>query len=406
MAKQGFLNRIIMGSENMPDFTPNKLPHSRWGLWWDIIKNRMGTLMKINLLFLLFLIPVVLVLVITALQKGIYTSIIPSTGNFGIGYPVVDNAQSLYNTMNMSVNISEYLMLLPCFMLVSIGLAGACYTMRRLVWGEGVMVGSNFKEGIKTNWKMFVGLSILVGMSFFAMMFCFFGLDFYGIGGFICSALRVVGVIQFIFTLILLMYFCTQCVTYKLGFLSLIKNSFIFALAYLPQNLFFFGISAIPVLIVIFLSSNVIFAIMGWVIFLFIGLSNMVLIWTVFNHYVYDECINDHVKGAKKNRNMYVKTKEDEVKEEIEYVRGRNTVYGMAYASKKLSSIDKGQTFTPLGATYNRNDLFKMKEEKEIMQREVEQEKETIEREILQKEEEIKRQEEAQKKTKKDKKKK
>ena len=33
--KQGFFNKLIMGADNMPDFTPSQLPTTRWGLFRD-----------------------------------------------------------------------------------------------------------------------------------------------------------------------------------------------------------------------------------------------------------------------------------------------------------------------------------------------------------------------------------
>ena len=62
MAKQGLFSRLIIGDENLPDFNPSQLPKTRWGLWWDTFKNRLGALCKVNLLLLLFLIPVIAVL--------------------------------------------------------------------------------------------------------------------------------------------------------------------------------------------------------------------------------------------------------------------------------------------------------------------------------------------------------
>ena len=111
----------------------------------------------------------------------------------------------------------------------------------------------------------------------------------------------------------------------------------------------------------------------------------MLLVWTIFNHYVYDKYINDKVDGAVKNRNMATKkTKEEEIAEQIQYIKTRNTVYGAAYATRKLSSIDKGHTFTPLTATYNRNDLVKLSEEKKVMNEEMEKERSSIEDQINQ----------------------
>lgn len=383
MARQGFFSRLIIGDENLPDFTPGQLPKNRWELWWDTFKNRFGTLCKVNLLLVLFFLPIIGVLIFSYVQEITFGMTIPSNGNFGIGYFPVDNVDALYNSMKLTVTLQEYFLLMPAIMILGLGLAGASYVMRKTVWGEGVIVGQNFAHGIKQNWKYFLGASALLAMSFFGMMFSFFGLDSLVSSRVLIVVIQVIGIIQFIFVSIMFMYFCTQCVTYQLNFLDLVKNSLLFAFGLLPQNLFFMALALLPVFLMI--SGIMIMSVIGWIVFFFFGLANIILVWTVFNHYVYDKYINDRVKGAVKNRNMaQKKTKEEEIAEQIQYIRDRNTVYGAAYASRRLSSIDKGHSFTPLTATYNRNDLVKLSEEKKIMNEEMNKERQDIEEQLVQ----------------------
>ncbi|MBE5732666.1 MAG: hypothetical protein E7353_06470 [Clostridiales bacterium] len=385
MAKQGLFSRLIIGDENLPDFNPSQLPRTRWGLWWDTFKTRLGALCKVNLLLLLFLIPVIAVLLFSYFQETAYGMAIPANANFGVGYYPRDDINSLYSSMKLNVTLTQYLLLVPCFMLFGIGLAGATYVVRRITWGEGVHIFANFGHGIKQNWKYFVGGSALLALSFFGMMFCFFGLDMFSSSQVLKIIVQVVGVIQFIFILIMFMYFCTQCVTYQLRFFDLVKNSFVFAIGLFPQNLLFMALAIFPVIFAFAFADLIWLSVIGWILIVFVGLANMLLVWTVFNHYVYDKYINDRVEGAIKNRNMATKkTKEEEIAEQIQYIKTRNTVYGAAYASRKLSSIDKGHTFTPLSATYNRNDLVKLSEEKQVMKNEMEKERMDIEEQITQ----------------------
>ena len=43
-----------MGKDNLPDFTPDKLPGTRFQLFKDVFFNRLGAIVKINLLVLAF----------------------------------------------------------------------------------------------------------------------------------------------------------------------------------------------------------------------------------------------------------------------------------------------------------------------------------------------------------------
>ncbi len=389
MAKQGFFERTMFGRDDLPDYQSSQLPKNRWALWWDVVKNRMGALVKLNLLGLLFLLPLIAIIVYVYISRSAYGAQINANGNFGIGYPMVDDAAELFQSMMLSTTITEYVFMIPAILIFSIALGGCCYVMRRLVWGEGISVSKNFGAGVKMTAKYMLGASLFVGFSLFCMMFCFFGLSSFGIPDVAAVMLQVVGVIQFVFVLMMFMFFCTQTVTYELSFSETVKNSFLFTIALFPQNIFFLFVSAIPALVLIFLSESVIFLCVGIVVFFFIGISNMILVWTVYNHYVYDKFVTDKVKGGVKNRNMYVKTKEDEIREQIEYVKNRNTVYGSAYASKRLSSIDKGNTFTPLTSTFNRNDLARLKQEKDVISQEVERERQEIEQELTKQENDL-----------------
>ena len=70
MAKKGgLINRLIMGSEKSEGYARSTLPSNRWELFWDIVKGRFGKLVIINLLMLLFFIPLIALLVIRYVWK-------------------------------------------------------------------------------------------------------------------------------------------------------------------------------------------------------------------------------------------------------------------------------------------------------------------------------------------------
>jgi hypothetical protein len=380
--KQGLLNRLIMGSNNMPDFTPDKLPKSRLALYWDVLKNNFFKIFLVNLLLVLFTLPLIAFLIYMHFNREGFGMAINGSGNFGVGYPVITDSQALYSSMLTSVGVFETLGMMLTFLVIAVAMAGCSYVMRRLVWGEGVRVWAHFKEGVKDNVKYFLFATFLMSLPFFVVRFCFIVLPSYALPDWMRVIIQVVSVVFFVFLLIALMYFCTQCVTYKLGFFDLITNSLIFAIGLLPQNILFFALSVLvfvpfivsPTLLFLTVPCGIILAIFGY--------ANMLLIWTVFNHYAYDKFINDHVEGAKKNRNMYVPSEEEKLRQKLEYIKTRNTIYGPEYAARRLSSIDKGQSITPLSSTFNRSDLAKLAEEKKAMSKEIEEERNTIGKEI------------------------
>lgn len=379
--KKGLIYRLTMGKDNLPDFTPNKLPGSRWAVFKDVFTNRLGAMAKVSLLSVLFAIPAIAWIVIMSLVKAADGTIIPYSSNLGIGYPVITNAAAIGAYRTFMYNVYTYVMLIPGLMIFGVGLAGAFHVLKLLAWGEGVSVASTFFNGIKKNWSRFLFIFFFFGLSLFMFMF---NIRAYSVLDAMPAWLRtvslVLSVMQFVMVTCMTMYMCTQEVTYKLGLGALIKNSFLLTIALIPQNLFFLILSAIPIVILLILPLQ--FAIFGWLIFALLGPAYMVLIYTVFSQWVFDKFVNDKVKGAVKNRGMYVPDAETDKATEIERIRTRNTQYGAAYVSRRLSSIDKGKSFTPLATTFSRDDLAKMNEEKEIMREEIEKERTDVENQL------------------------
>lgn len=364
--RKGLISRLIMGRDDQPDFTPNKLPGSRWAVFKDVFSNRIGAMAKISLLSLLFIIPALVWLFMMYVIKQADSTMIPYSANLGLGYPVVTDAIVVGQVRTLSYNMQLYSVLVPLIALAGVGLAGAFETMKMLAWGEGVPVATTFFRGIKKNWFPFFCIFLFVGVSLLVLML---SISVYQYVPTLNKALRIVmitlSVIQFVVMLCMTLFLSTQAVTYKLGFFGLVKNSFLFSIALFPQTLFFVVLSFLPLVILLMIPITI--SLFLWLVFLIIGIAYIVLVWTVYAHWVYDKFVNDHVKGAVKNRGMYVPTEEETKKAEIERIRTRATKYGAAYASMRLSSLDEGKSFTPLEANFSRADLIRLNDEKTEM---------------------------------------
>ncbi len=380
--KKGLIYRLTMGKDNLPDFTPDRLPGTRFQLFKDVFFNRFGALVKINLLVLLFCLPAIAAVVIMQMIKTVDGAILPYSGNLGVGtgMPITD-VSALGQQRAFQFDIQMYLILIPCIVIAGIGLSGAFYVMRRLVWGEGTSVAGHFFRGIKMNFLPFLWSSLFGGVSLFLVMA---NIGMYNNMTEIHVALRIVGIaisiIQFILILSMLIFLTTQAVTYKLKTWPLVKNSFLFAIALLPTNIIMLIVSAIPIALLLILPSML--SIFGLLIFAFLGFSFIILVWTVYAHWAYDRFINDRVEGAVKNRGMYKKSEADEKAAEERDRKNKNIRFNNPKKRpKKLTSIDEGETFTPLPTSFSRADLIKLEAEKEAVKRSIDAEYEDAEEE-------------------------
>lgn len=379
--KKGLIYRLTMGKDNLPDFTPDKLPGTRFQLFKDVFFNRIGAMVKINLLVLLFSLPAIAWMVIMFIGKKTDGSLLPYSGNVGIGYPVVNDVSALGEWRAFQFDMQTYLVLIPCLMVAGIGLSGAFYVMRRLAWGEGISVAGHFFHGIKTNFFPFLYSSLFAGVSLFLLMA---NIGIYNQMTHIHVAWRIIGiaisVIQFVLLFSMLIFLTTQAVTYKLKTWALIKNSFLFAIALLPTNILILLLSAIPVILLLVLPGM--FTIFGLFIFALLGFSYIILVWTVYAHWAYDKFINDRVEGAVKNRGMYKKTEADIKANEERDRKNKNIRFNNPKKRpKKITSIDEGETFTPLPTSFSRADLLRLEEEKEAVKRSIDAEYEDADEE-------------------------
>lgn len=371
--KKGLIYRLTMGKDDQPDFTPNKLPGTRMAQFWDVLKTRTWNLVKVNLLVILFALPAIAWFVIMSMMKSADGMLIPYSSNIGIGYPVVTDAVAIGNYRAFTFDVQTWLVMIPLLMIASLGLAGAFYTVKKLVWGEGITVGATFFKGIKLNWLPFLFFALLGGVSVFLVIF--------NIGAYsnymnVTKALKIVGIamsiLQFVLVAFMLLFLTTQAVTYKLGGWGLVKNSFLFSIALLPQNLIIAVLSALPVLLALVLPQflSMIFV----VFFLLIGVSFIILIWTVYAQWAFDKFINDRVEGAEKNKGMYVPSEEEKRAAAERERKAKNVRYTNPKKKKKTTSIDEGATFTPLSANFSRADLERLAKEKEAVKAQIDAE--------------------------------
>ena len=381
MAKrQGFFNRLIMGSDNMPDFTPAQLPKTRWGLFADVFKNKLFEIFKLSLWGDLFLLPLVVFFIFNFINTRAYNIYIPYDANIGIGFPLETDAIIRGKSFAFTSEFQSLLIMIPLIVVLFLGMAGALYVMRRLVWGEPVTVTRHFFKGIKDNWKCAVVTGLLFSMSLFIMMFSFLIFGMLDNAGFINILMIIIAVIQFILVCGVALFAMTQSVTYKMKIKQILSNGFVFGFALVAQNVFFLFIAFFPVIIPEILalfsaSTRFTIAPIFYILYAILGVGFSMLVLTVYSQYAFDKYLNDRVEGAKKNRGMYVMTPEEEKRLEIERIKTHNVVYGAAYVAKRLSSINEGAGITPLSASYSRADLQKLSEEKNRIKDEVEKER-------------------------------
>lgn len=364
MAKKGFITRLIEGPERSETYAASTLPTNRWQLGWDVFKTNTGKHFKLNLLTLLFMLPLIALFVFVYMYKAYLVSQYPFAQNMGIGYPAYPAVFGLTATLSLNTNIEFFKYAIIAVAVAAVGLAGGFYVMRNMVWTEGVMVGSDFWKGVKQNYfVVFFSLlfyTVIMAFSVISVNLAQMLIDTASGIKWLLIAAQVITYLIMGIVSVMTLYMITLGVTYKLSFGKLIRNSFILTIALVPTNVFFAALALAPFLLLLIgvplIVSLVFVLLVVW------GLSIFMLVWTDYSQWVFDKFINDKVPGAKKNRGIYKQNASENDGEELIIEKTKLTS-----GIKPVTDYDV--ELYELPTSFSRKDLEKLEETKEAMRR-------------------------------------
>jgi hypothetical protein len=365
--KRGLMTRLIEGSEKSEGYARASLPSNRWELFWDIFKGRLGKLFIINLLVLIFLIPLFLLIYLKSSMVSLEAASQPFSQNIGIGYPAIPNLVGLSESVIFQSNFMFYSLLPIASFLFAIGLSGGFYVIRNMVWTEGIFVSNDFWRGIKLNYFIILKISLFYTIILFISSYSLSSVDLIMVTNSAPSWLLYMGkgstYILILISTIMTLFMCSLSVTYNLSFFKLIRNSFLMTIGLLPTNLFFAFLAILPFLLTMLGS---IFTSIGYMFVITIGISTAMLIWTDYSHWAFDKFINDKVPGAQKNRGIYEKINKNDSAAVKQYKMQVEQLSNSSLSNRPIKPItDKDLTLAELPANFSRKHLHLLQESKD-----------------------------------------
>lgn len=360
--KGGLFAKLTQLPERSEDYARKTLPKNRWALGWDIFRTNFGKIFKINLLMLLFTLPVFLVLALNGFLIEMQATMSPFSQNLGLGYPTYPTISGIAESLVYEANVITFVLLFICSFIAAIGISGGFYVMRNMVWTEGVFVMSDFWSGVKKNYKTAMLASLLftvvMALTVLSINLADIQMALHPNQTLIFTITKVISYVFIALFIIIYLYILTLGVTYKLKFFKLVKDAAILCIALIPYNVFFAAFALVIFTPLLAELGNIIFTI-GVLLLILLSLSVFTLIWTNYSQWVFDEFINDKVAGAKKNRGIY---KENEVKESYSYA-------GKSVLTKRPVKpvTDYDVEIAEIPTYYSRQDLERLEESKRAM---------------------------------------
>ncbi len=375
--KKGLITRLLEGKERSEEYARSTLPTNRWQLFWDIFKGNFGKIVKVNLLTLLFFLPTIALFVARIIVENGNAVMYPHHGSLGIGIPASGPMQGVAESLVFQSDLWFFIGITVSMLIASVGLAGGMYVVRNMVWTEGIFVTNDFWRGVKLNYKnalqtsLLFCLVLLLTNTVINIIDLSFAMD--EISKFqevMFSISRVLCYVCMAFAAMMAFWMISLGVNYTQTFFQLIKNAFLVSVGTFFQTIFFGALALIPYLL--FLINGSLFTIIAIIILLLFGLAYTLLVWLDFSQWVFDKYINPKIEGAKVGRGIYNKggtplNPEDESGAAIEYQRVLLAAGKSQLSARPMKPIDDDLEVYELPQSFNREDLKKLRESKQMI---------------------------------------
>ena len=266
------------------------LPHSRKEVFFDLLRHRKMTLFALSCFAFMFFIPLAVDL--------FWFNFLES----------VAIANEKYEYL-FSLFFYSMLIAIPCMVVGFLGLAGAFYVARQMVWQENVNLSVDFFHGIKSNWKHAIINGFVFGVLLFGLVVGSTYLIIFMRSQPILLGIGIGALILFflVFGMVIALNFA-QDVYYENGVITTFKNSFCFL-----------GLLNWKVLVTFLLTTGVVVTLgcfnlitlaIGMVCFAFLN-SLVVIIYTLLAHSAFDKYINKEHYPDMVGKGLYKLEKED-----------------------------------------------------------------------------------------------
>ena len=369
----------LEGNELADDYVRTHVPKGRWADTWNVFKSNFVRMVIINVFTLLFFVPGIVVVYFRTVYIAQMGMSYPFSSNALFTYPLTPSMQSVPQGIVLTADLLFYSLLIVAGFIASIGVSGACYSIKKLINTHGEFSLKGYFHGIKVCYLNVV-FPVTVFMFFIFSSFCISEWSALQISKGYSQAGPITAQVFIIMATVIVgiaaMWVLAVGVSYKVKFKYLIKNSFVLLFGTILQTLFMVGFSLLPVWILLLGEALAFFKIIGYAIFLFFGFSFIILCWLAYTQWVFDMYITPAVKTEEEARKAKLTPKQlaaEKEEEEKSVARellaaGRSELVG-----RPMRPIDGGTEVKEVGVAYGRADIVRVAEDRQKIRGEVDE---------------------------------
>ena len=161
----------LEGNELADDYVRTHVPKGRWADTWNVFKSNFVRMVIINVFTLLFFVPGIVVVYFRTVYIAQMGMSYPFSSNALFTYPLTPSMQSVPQGIVLTADLLFYSLLIVAGFIASIGVSGACYSIKKLINTHGEFSLKGYFHGIKVCYLNVV-FPVTVFMFFIFSSFC------------------------------------------------------------------------------------------------------------------------------------------------------------------------------------------------------------------------------------------
>lgn len=244
--------------------------------YFDILGRHFWDLVKLNLLF-------------------VVCNIIFIAAAIFLALPYFMNFEEVVDTIVREKNVILPPLPFVPFMFMGPFIAGLTYVLRNWSRQEHAFLVSDFFEHSRKNWKQGLLMSVISTVTTYLY---FTAVIFYAKSGLYTSFVLAISAVVGFMLLAMSFYTYPMMVTFDMKLRDIIKNAWIFAMAKLPQNLFFLIIIAAVHLVLLYYLPMVWILLMFLILIAWTGYTMNYYAWHVMDKHMMSQLKTDVEKEA------------------------------------------------------------------------------------------------------------
>ena len=375
--KKGLITRLLEGKEKSEEYARSTLPTNRWQLFWDIFKGNFGKIVKVNLLILLFMLPVIAVVVLRMMLNSANGISYPFGASLGVGYPAYPDLTGFSEILKMRSDLYTFAATAAVSLIAAVGISGGMYVVRNMVWTEGIFVANDFWRGVKLNYKnalqtalfFIVVLALCQSLVNMADLTLVSNMSLTKFKRVWLNISKAISYVTIALAAMMSLWMLALGVNYKQKFFVMVRNAFLLTIGTLPQTVFFSVVALLPFML--FLIPGNLFVIIAVFAVLLFAFAYLLLVWLDYAQWAFDKFINPKIQGAKVGRGIYNKADGSstaynvgESAASIEYQRQLLAAGKSDLVARPIKPIDDSLQVYELPSSFTRDDLQRLRESK------------------------------------------